>query len=49
MDAGQRAAMRDQWVGFARAVAEAAGGFLGVKTISRDEEEALAAIARAFG
>jgi hypothetical protein len=48
LDAPQRAALRDQVLGFARGVAEAAGGFLGVKTISREEEAALTAIAEAF-
>jgi hypothetical protein len=49
MSAEQRAALRDQVVGFARGVAEAAGGFLGIHTISAAEEDALTAIARAFG
>jgi uncharacterized tellurite resistance protein B-like protein len=48
MTAEQRLALRDQVVGFARGVAEAAGGFLGMKKISSAEEAALAAIARAF-
>lgn len=49
LGAEQRDALRDQVVGFARSVAEAAGGFLGMATISAAEEQALAAIAAAFG
>jgi hypothetical protein len=48
MSAEQRAALKQQVVSFARGVAEAAGGFLGLHTISAAEEQALAAIGRAF-
>jgi len=44
----QREHLRDQLVGFARRVAEAAGGFLGVGKVSAAEEKALAAIEAAF-
>jgi hypothetical protein len=46
---GQRQVVRTQIVGFARQVAEAAGGFLGIGKVSASEEEALAAIEAAFG
>jgi uncharacterized tellurite resistance protein B-like protein len=48
MSAEQRAALEEQVVAFARGVAEAAGGFLGINKISAAEEQALGAIARAF-
>ena len=44
-----RAHLRDRIVGRARAVAEAAGGFLGVGAVSREEEAALAELEKAFG
>lgn len=48
MTADQRAALKQQVVSFARGVAEAAGGFLGLNKISAAEEQALSAIGRAF-
>jgi hypothetical protein len=48
MSVEQRAALRDQVVGFARGIAEAAGGFLGLKKISSEEDQALREIAEAF-
>ena len=44
----QRALLKTQIVGFARQVAEAAGGILGMKKISAVEEKALAEIEAAF-
>ena len=44
----QRALLKNQIVGFARGVAEAAGGFMGLKTVSAAEEKALADIQAAF-
>jgi hypothetical protein len=41
-------ALRDQIVGFARSVAEAAGGFLGIGKVSGEEKQALDDIAAAF-
>jgi hypothetical protein len=49
MTPAQRTALREQVVGFARDVAHAAGGFLGIHTIAAAEEAALTAIAAAFG
>jgi hypothetical protein len=43
-----RDSLRDEVVAFARSVAEAAGGFLGIRTISAAEDQALGGIARAF-
>jgi hypothetical protein len=45
----QRAQLRDQVVGLARQVALSAGGFLGIRKMSHQEEVALAAIEAAFG
>lgn len=44
----QRELLKKQIVGFARQVAEAAGGFLGLAKVSASEEKALAAIESAF-
>ena len=44
----QMDSVKTQIVGFARGVAEAAGGFLGVSTVSGSEERALDEIAAAF-
>jgi hypothetical protein len=44
----QRELLKNQIVGFSRRVAEAAGGFLGIGKVSREEEAALAAIEAAF-
>jgi hypothetical protein len=44
----ERAALRSVVMGQARAVAEAAGGFLGVGKVSGAEEEMLARLERAF-
>ncbi|MGI9431242.1 MAG: hypothetical protein ACR2PQ_03465 [Myxococcota bacterium] len=44
----ERGRMRDRIVGRARAVAEAAGGFLGVGAVSREERAALEALEQAF-
>lgn len=49
LDDAQRTALRDAVVSRARAVAEAAGGFLGLKSISAAEEAQLAEIEKAFG
>ncbi len=43
-----RAHLRDRIVGRAHAVAAAAGGFLGVGSVSREEEAALAELEKAF-
>jgi len=48
MAPAQREALKEHLVDFARLVAEAAGGFLGLATVSKAEEEALAAIGAAF-
>lgn len=48
LSAEQREQLRDQIAGQARRVAKAAGGFLGVHKVSREEEAALARIAAAF-
>jgi hypothetical protein len=45
----QRAQLKEQIVGLARKVAESAGGFLGMRKMSSDEEKALASIEAAFG
>ena len=45
----QRTALRDAVVSRARSVAESAGGFLGLASISGAEEAELAAISKAFG
>lgn len=44
----ERGRMRDRIVGRARAVAEAAGGFLGVGAVSREERAVLEALEQAF-
>ena len=44
----ERDRMRDRIVGRARAVAEAAGGFLGVGAVSREERAVLEALEKAF-
>lgn len=44
----QRAQLREQIVGMAREVAQSAGGFLGVGTIGKEEEAALASIEAVF-
>jgi hypothetical protein len=41
-------ALRDELIGRAKAVAEVAGGFLGVGTVSKVEEETLADLETAF-
>ncbi len=46
---GQRSALSGMIAQRARAVAEAAGGFLGMKTVSASEEAVLADITKAFG
>jgi hypothetical protein len=46
---GERANLRASVMGQARAVAEAAGGFLGVGRISQAEEEMLRRLEQAFG
>jgi hypothetical protein len=48
LSAQQRDELRDQIAGQARRVAEAAGGFLGVHRVSKEEEAALARIRAAF-
>jgi hypothetical protein len=49
LDPAERATMRDKLLGRARAVAEAAGGFLGLgKKISPEEETALGMLENAF-
>jgi hypothetical protein len=45
---GQRGLLKSQILGFARIIAESAGGFLGMKRVSSAEEQALAAIEQAF-
>jgi hypothetical protein len=45
----QRAQLKEQIVGLARKVGEAAGGFLGMRKMSKDEEQALSSIEAAFG
>jgi hypothetical protein len=50
LDAAQKDALRDEILGRARSVAEAAGGFLGLGSkISREEEIVLQQLARPFG
>ncbi len=48
MDDADRQRLRDEVTGRARAVAEAAGGFLGIAKISQAERDALAEIERSF-
>jgi len=49
MTSDQYAMLKEQIIDFAHAVASAAGGVLGIKSISKAEKTALAEIARAFG
>ena len=49
LSADQRWALEERVLGRARAVAQAAGGFLGVASVSREEEAVLAELASAFG
>ena len=49
LSADQRGALEEQILGRARAVAEAAGGFLGLAKVSMEEETMLAELKRAFG
>jgi hypothetical protein len=44
----QRGLLKTQVIGFARTVAESAGGFLGMKRVSAAEEAALAELEQAF-
>lgn len=46
---GQRGLLKAQILAFAQTVAESAGGFLGMKTVSAAEKAALADIESAFG
>ena len=46
---GQRGLLKSQILAFAQTVAESAGGFLGMKTVSAAEKAALADIESAFG
>ena len=48
LTAAERDRMRERIVGRARAVAEAAGGFLGVGAVSREERAVLDGLERAF-
>jgi hypothetical protein len=48
LEPAQRDQLREQIAGFARQVAEAAGGFLGSGTINSEERQALDAITSAF-
>ncbi len=45
---GQRGLLKSQILAFAQTIAESAGGFLGMKTVSPAEKAALAAIESAF-
>src|SRR5262245_54856544 len=45
---GQRGLLKSQILAFAQSVAESAGGFLGIKTVSAAEQAALAQIEAAF-
>jgi hypothetical protein len=49
LEPAQRASLKKEVTDFARAVAEAAGGFLGLGRVSGAEERALAEIAAVFG
>lgn len=49
LSADQRDALEERILGRARAVAEAAGGFLGLAKVSKEEETMLAELRRAFG
>jgi hypothetical protein len=48
LEPDQRTVLQSQIVGFARAVAASAGGFLGISTVSKEEEAALEKISAAF-
>ena len=48
MDAEAKKSLEQELLSRARRVAESAGGFLGIGTISSEEEEKLAELARAF-
>ena len=48
MDATTRYTLEQELLSRARTVAESAGGFLGIGTISSEEEDKLAELARAF-
>ena len=48
MDAAARDSLKQELLSRARAVAESAGGFLGIGKISREEEEKLEELERAF-
>jgi hypothetical protein len=48
MDTAARDNLEQELLGRARRVAESAGGFLGIGTISPDEEDKLEELARAF-
>jgi hypothetical protein len=48
LSADQRSALEARILGRAREVAQAAGGFLGVASVSREEEEMIAELATAF-
>lgn len=49
MSEEQYGLLRTQIVNFATAVAQAAGGFLGIKSVSKSEQEAIDQIGSAFG
>ena len=49
LSADQRDALEERILGRAHAVAEAAGGFLGLAKVSKEEEAMLAELKRAFG
>jgi hypothetical protein len=44
-----RIRLRERLVGYARGVAEASGGFLGIRAVSREEEAVLEQLDEAFG
>lgn len=48
LGAGDRLALKEQVIGRSKAVAEAAGGFLGLGSISAEEQQVLASLAAAF-
>ncbi len=48
MDAEAKKSLEQELLSRARRVAESAGGFIGIGTISSEEEEKLAELARAF-
>jgi hypothetical protein len=48
LSAEQRAALEEQILGRAHAVAKAAGGFLGLAAVSKEEEAMLTELERAF-